>query len=65
MQLKRVPVAKESKKEVTKQPKVKRRIGSRSFDDGSKKRKGQPIEDLFQLATMVRIELEGRKIGGY
>jgi hypothetical protein len=64
MQL-QLPVAKESKKEATKQPKVKKKIGSRSFDDGSQKRKGQPIEDLFQLATMLRIELEGRKIGGY
>jgi hypothetical protein len=46
-------------------PKVKAKIGNRLIDDGTTKRRGNPIEDAFALVTMVRIELEGRKIGAY
>ncbi len=65
MQLKREPVAKQASNKAVKVPKPKKKIGSQRFDNGSEKRKGTPIEDLFQLASMVRIELEGRKVGGY
>jgi hypothetical protein len=58
MQLKTKPKA-------PKEPKEKKKIGSQRFDDGTTKRKGVPIEDMFNLAAMVRIELEGRKVGGY
>lgn len=48
-----------------KEPKQKQKIGSQRFSDGTTKRKGVPLEDMFNLAAMVRIELEGRKVGGY
>lgn len=44
---------------------AKAKIGSRPIDDGATQRKGTPIEDAFQLVTLLRIELDGRRIGGY
>ncbi|MEL6334817.1 MAG: hypothetical protein AAFQ76_19790, partial [Cyanobacteria bacterium J06626_26] len=43
----------------------RRRIGNRKVDDGNQRRRGKPIEDMFHLATMLRVELDGRQIGGY
>ena len=43
----------------------KQKIGSRRFDDGMTRRKGTPLEDFFNLSTMLRIELDSRRIGGY
>jgi hypothetical protein len=45
--------------------KEKPKIGARPIDDGIAKRRGTPIEDAFQLVTMLRIQLEGRRIGAY
>lgn len=42
-----------------------KKIGSKRFDDGTAKRKGTPLEDFFHLTTMLRIELNSRRIGGY
>lgn len=46
-------------------PKTKVKIGNRRFDDGIKQRKGTPIEDVFHLVTMLRIELDSRRVGAY
>ncbi|EDX74189.1 hypothetical protein MC7420_4174 [Coleofasciculus chthonoplastes PCC 7420] len=43
----------------------KAKIGARQIHDGSTRRKGTPIEDAFSLVTMLRIELDGRKVGAY
>ncbi|MBE9180216.1 hypothetical protein IQ268_16760 [Oculatella sp. LEGE 06141] len=40
-------------------------MGARSVHDGTRKQKGTPLEDFLQLATMLRIELDGHRIGGY
>jgi hypothetical protein len=45
--------------------KEKPKIGARPIDDGIAKRRGTPIEDAFQLVIMLRIQLEGRRIGAY
>jgi len=45
--------------------KDKEKIGAKRFDDGMERRKGTPLEDFFNLSTMLRIELDSRRIGGY
>ncbi|HEY9597789.1 MAG TPA: hypothetical protein V6D33_08980, partial [Cyanophyceae cyanobacterium] len=42
-----------------------KKIGSKRFDDGVAKRKGTPLEDFFHLTTMLRVELNSRRIGAY
>jgi hypothetical protein len=55
----------EPKLKANKPHSVKAKIGSRPIDDGTTQRRGTPIEDAFQLVTLLRIELDGRQIGGY
>jgi hypothetical protein len=60
----------ELKKKVKKkaqQPKVKTKakIGKRWINDGEAKVRATPFEDECHLASMVQIELRGRKIGAY
>ncbi|MBD0363876.1 MAG: hypothetical protein ICV55_14065, partial [Coleofasciculus sp. C3-bin4] len=43
----------------------KEKIGAKRFDDGIERRKGTPVEDFFNLSTMLRISLDSRRIGGY
>jgi hypothetical protein len=43
----------------------KQKIGTRQFNDGVEKRRGTPVEDFFNLATMLRVELNSRRLGGY
>ena len=45
--------------------KDKEKIGAKRFDDGMERRKVTPLEDFFNLSTMLRIELDSRRIGGY
>ncbi|MFB2838006.1 hypothetical protein [Floridanema evergladense] len=51
----------------TQQPKVKSKvkIGKRWINDGEAKVRATPFEDECHLASMVQIELRGRKIGAY
>lgn len=56
---------KAKKNNAKKTAKVRQKIGARQIKDGTRNRKGTPIEDLFQLVTMLRIELDGRRVGAY
>lgn len=56
------------KKRKTAQPKSKAfkpKIGKKSISNGETKVRATPLEDEFQLASMVRIELRGKRIGAY
>ncbi|MBD3561749.1 hypothetical protein H6S82_23315, partial [Planktothrix sp. FACHB-1355] len=45
--------------------KTKTKIGKRWINDGETKVRATPFEDECHLASMVQIELRGRKIGAY
>ncbi|WP_218082500.1 hypothetical protein [Anthocerotibacter panamensis] len=44
---------------------MKSKIGKQSISSGSRKVSFTPIEDMLNLATMVHINLRGRKLGAY
>lgn len=58
---------KEKVRKKTQQPKgkTKAKIGKRWINDGEAKVRATPFEDECHLASMVQIELRGRKIGAY
>lgn len=44
---------------------LKERIGTKTVDNGSKKYKAKPIEDVFSLASMVQYSMDGIEPGAY
>ncbi len=49
----------------TKPKKQKTKIGSRRVDNGQETTRYSPLEDYFQLASMLQISLGGRNIGAF
>ena len=47
------------------QQKQKSKIGERRVDNGEQTVRISPLEDAFQLVSMLRIELNARRVGGY
>ncbi len=47
------------------QTQAKNKIGKQKVDNGETQVRATPFEDEFQLVSMVRIELRGKRIGAY